>query len=452
MNKLKALLIDDDHKFCRAFQSLAENTFDLKIAHSGKDGLKLLNKSIPQVILLDLKLGRGMNGLEVLKKIKQTHPDLPVIMITDFADVPTAVEAMKLGALHYMSKSPNINALKLLIERQLEQVNWKRLYQQYTSEQLDHFVAESPIMQSVLKDIQRVAKTDSTVLIEGESGTGKEVTAREIHRQSRRINKPFVAINCSTLSSHLFESEFFGHERGAFTGAQTQKIGKLELAHSGTILLDEIGDLPIESQAKILRAIEDKSFQRLGGVETINVDVRIIVASNKNLQQLVAENKFREDLFYRLSVITIRIPPLRKRREDIPVLVELFLNRFAFEMNKNKPGLSPKAIIKLQNYPWHGNIRELKNFIEKLVVFHSSKEVIEAKNINLISKEEPFQFPSQLLQLPYDQAKRKLLNEFKRFYLGQALQKYGGSITATAREVGINRASLHKMLRELVSG
>ncbi len=449
MNKLTALLIDDDHNFCRTFQSLAENTFDLKIAHSGKGGLKLLNKSTPQVVLLDLKLGRGMNGLEVLKKIKQNHPDLPVIMITDFADVPTAVEAMKLGALHYMSKSPNINALKLLIERQLEQVNWKRLYQQYTSEQFDQLVAESQVMQSVFKNIQQVSKTDSTVLIEGESGTGKEVAAREIHRQSQRSDKPFVAINCSTLSPQMFESEFFGHEKGAYTSAHSQKIGKLEMAHSGTILLDEIGDLPLESQAKILRAIEDKSFQRLGGVETLIVDVRIMAASNKNLQQLVNENSFREDLFYRLSVITIKIPPLRDRREDIPPLVDLFLNRFAFEMNKNKPALSPEAMTKLQNQPWHGNIRELKNFIERLVVFYSGKDIIEAKDINLISKEEPFQFPSQLLELSYDQAKRKLLNDFKRFYLGQALQKYGGSITATAKEIGINRASLHKMLNEL---
>ena len=449
MNKLTALLIDDDHNFCRTFQSLAENTFDLKIAHSGKGGLKLLNKSTPQVVLLDLKLGRGMNGLEVLKKIKQNHPDLPVIMITDFADVPTAVEAMKLGALHYMSKSPNINALKLLIERQLEQVNWKRLYQQYTSEQFDQLVAESQVMQSVFKNIQQVSKTDSTVLIEGESGTGKEVAAREIHRQSRRSDKPFVAINCSTLSPQMFESEFFGHEKGAYTSAHSQKIGKLEMAHSGTILLDEIGDLPLESQAKILRAIEDKSFQRLGGVETLIVDVRIMAASNKNLQQLVNENSFREDLFYRLSVITIKIPPLRDRREDIPPLVDLFLNRFTFEMNKNKPALSPEAMTKLQNQPWHGNIRELKNFIERLVVFYSGKDIIEAKDINLISKEEPFQFPSQLLELSYDQAKRKLLNDFKRFYLGQALQKYGGSITATAKEIGINRASLHKMLNEL---
>ena len=449
MNKLTALLIDDDHNFCRTFQSLAENTFDLKIAHSGKGGLKLLNKSTPQVVLLDLKLGRGMNGLEVLKKIKQNHPDLPVIMITDFADVPTAVEAMKLGALHYMSKSPNINALKLLIERQLEQVNWKRLYQQYTSEQFDQLVAESQVMQSVFKNIQQVSKTDSTVLIEGESGTGKEVAAREIHRQSRRSDKPFVAINCSTLSPQMFESEFFGHEKGAYTSAHSQKIGKLEMAHSGTVLLDEIGDLPLESQAKILRAIEDKSFQRLGGVETLIVDVRIMAASNKNLQQLVNENSFREDLFYRLSVITIKIPPLRDRREDIPPLVDIFLNRFAFEMNKNKPALSPEAMTKLQNQPWHGNIRELKNFIERLVVFYSGKDIIEAKDINLISKEEPFQFPSQLLELSYDQAKRKLLNDFKRFYLGQALQKYGGSITATAKEIGINRASLHKMLNEL---
>lgn len=312
MTKLKALLIDDDKKFCQTLQALAETTFDLTITHSGRDGLEALNKSIPHVVLLDLKLGKGMNGMEILKRIKKSHPDLPVIMITDYAEVDTAVEAMKLGALHYMSKSPEIEELKLIIERQLEQVNWRLLYQQATAEQFDQIVADSPSMKSILQQIDQVAKIDSTIIIQGESGSGKEVTAREIHRRSHRHQKPFVPINCGNLSSTLFESEFFGHEKGAFTGAESQKKGKLELAQHGTIFLDEIGDLPIDSQPKILRWLEDRSFQRLGGIETLSVDVRIIAASDKNLHQMIKERLFREDLFHRLNVIHIELPPLQE--------------------------------------------------------------------------------------------------------------------------------------------
>jgi len=452
MSLLKALLIDDDVKFCQTFQTLAENTFDLAIVHSGKEGMEFLKKTTPEVVLLDLKLGKGMNGLEVLKRIKRKNLDIPVIMITDFADVPTAVEAMKLGALHYTSKSPNINALKLIIDRQLEQVNWKLLYQEYTSAPFDQFIAESPIMQPIVDDVKKISRTNATVLILGESGTGKEVTARTIHARSPRKDKPFVSINCSNLSPQLFESELFGHEKGAFTGADFQKKGKLELAHTGTIFLDEIGDLPLECQAKILRAIEDKEFQRLGGIETIHVDVRTIVASNKDLQQMVTENLFREDLYYRLNVISIKLPPLRQRPEDLPALFELFLMKYAQEMKKQKPEISPEALAKLKQYAWHGIIRELRNYIENLMVFHSGEDIIDYNDIHLPSEQEPPQFPSQLLELPYEQAKQTLFNDFKRVYFKKALDRCDGNITVTAKEVGINRATLHKILKGLVSG
>ena len=452
MNKLHALLIDDDHQFCQTFQSLAENTFNLTIVHSGKEGLAQLKKMTPHVVLLDLKLGRGMDGIEVLKRIKQINPDLPVIMITDFADVPTAVEAMKLGALHYTTKSPNISALKLTIDRQLEQLNWKLLYQQYTTAPYDRFIAESPIMKPIINDIKKVSKTNTTVLILGESGTGKEVTAHAIHARSSRKNKPFVSINCSNLSPQLFESEVFGHEKGSFTGADFQKRGKLELAHTGTIFLDEIGDLPLQCQAKILRAIENKEFQRLGGIETIHVDVRIIVASNKDLQQMVAEKLFRKDLYYRLNVISIKLPPLRQRLEDLPALIDLFLTRYAREMKKQKPEITPEAIEKLKQYPWQGNIRELRNYIESLMVFHSEDDIIDQEAIRLPAEKKPARFPSQLLELPYNQAKQIVLRNFQKSYFKEALDKCGGSITAAAKETGVNRATLYKILKELGDG
>lgn len=452
MTKLKALMIDDDKNFCQAFQALAETSFDLTIVHSGKDGLTALNKSMPHVLLLDLKLGKGMNGIEILKRIKKSHPDLPVIMITDYAEVDTAVEAMKLGALHYMSKSPKIEELKLIIERELEQVNWRLLYQEATADRFDQIVAIGPAMKSVLQQIDQVAKIDSTVVISGESGSGKEITAREIHRRSHRSNKPFVAINCSTLTATLFESEFFGHEKGAFTSADNQKKGKLEIAHQGTIFLDEIGDLPLESQAKILRSIEEKSFQRLGSTETHSVDVRILAATNKDLQKLVSENSFREDLFYRLNVITIELPPLRQRPEDIPGLVDIFLNRYSHEMNKPLPEVTPSAISKLQHHSWRGNIRELRNFIERLMVFHHGNAPIDDHEIKFTTNEQPFQFPAQLLNQTYESAKNTLLHEFKLVYFKRALQKQNGNISATAKECGLNRTSLHKILQEVMNG
>jgi DNA-binding NtrC family response regulator len=452
MTQLKALLIDDDKKFCQIFHSLAEATFDLTITHSGKEGLEALNRSTFHVALLDLKLGKGMNGLEILRRIKCSHPDLPVIMITDFADVDTAVEAMKLGALHYMSKSPKIEELKLIIERQLEQLNWRLLYQQSCNGQFNQLVADSPMMQEVQRQITQIASIDSTVSITGESGTGKEITAREIHRRSVRHDKPFVAINCSTLPSTLFESEFFGHEKGAFTGAEQQKKGKLEMAHQGTIFLDEIGDLPLESQAKILRSIEEKSFQRLGGTDTHSVNVRILAATNKDLPQLIRDRAFREDLFYRLDVISIHLPPLRQRPEDIPKLAEIFLARYAREMNKSVPELTSAAVNRLQQHSWPGNIRELRNFIERLLVFHPDGALIDAPDIHFPATEPPFQFPARLLNLAYEDAKATLLSEFKQIYFKRALQKYSGNKTATAQALGLDRSSLHRILQELGLG
>lgn len=449
MTKLKALLIDDDKKFCHTFQTLAESTFELTITHSGRDGLEALNKFTPEVVLLDLKLGKGMNGIEVLKRIKKSHPDLPVIMITDYAEVDTAVEAMKLGALHYMSKSPKIEELKLIIERQLEQVNWRLLYQQATAAQFDQIVAESHAMKAILQQVDQIARIDSTVLIQGESGTGKEVLAREIHRRSHRHQQPFVPINCSNLSSALFESEFFGHEKGAFTGAESQKKGKLELAQHGTIFLDEIGDLPIDSQAKILRWLEDRCFQRLGGTETLSVDVRIIAASNKHLGQMIKDRSFREDLFYRLSVIPIYLPPLRERPEDIPKLVDIFLHRYAMEMKKPVPELSPAALTKLQNFSWPGNIRDLRNFIERLMASYSGTRPIDENDIKFATNEQPFEFPTHLLDQPYETAKATMLHEFKLAYFSRALRKHAGNKTAIARELGLDRTSLHRILQEL---
>jgi len=449
MTKLKALLIDDDKKFCQTFESLAEDTFSLIVTHSGKEGLKEFQKNNFDVVFLDLKLGRGMNGLEILKRIKKINEGIPVIMVTDFADVDTAVEAMKLGAFHYTSKSPNINALKLIIERQIEQINWKRLLKDQETDHYVKFIAKSRVMQTILKQIEKIAKTDSTALIEGESGTGKEVCARELHRQSARCDKPFVAVNCSTLVSQLFESEFFGYEKGAFTGADGQKLGKLELANRGTIFLDEIGDLPLESQAKILRAIEEKQFQRLGGVENLSVDVRIIAATNKSLSTLVKENKFREDLFFRLNVISIFLPPIREREEDILEFAKLFIKKYAMQLKKPIAELPAALENKLKKYSWPGNVRELKNTIERMMVLHTQGEPYTANELGLKNEKTEFIYPQEILDAPYEKAKTLLFNDFKIIYFNRALAKNKGNISITAKELGINRSALHKMLKDL---
>ncbi len=449
MTKLKALLIDDDKQFCQTFETLAEDTFNLVVTHSGKQGLKEFQQNSFDVVFLDLNFGRGMNGLEILKRIKKINNDIPVLMVTDFAEVDTAVEAMKLGAFFYTSKSPNINGLKLIIDRQIGQINKQRLYESEAKKQEVCCVTKSPFMQQIENQIEKIAPTNSTVLITGENGTGKEVCARQIHNKSKRKNKPFVAINCSTLTPQLFESEFFGYEKGAFTGAEIRKKGKFELANSGTIFLDEIGDLPIESQAKILRAIEEKNFERLGGTETISVDVRILAASNKNLQQMVMDKQFREDLFYRLSVISIFLPPLRERVEDIPELVNLFIERFCREMNKPVINVPQEAIKKLVSYNWPGNIRELKNYIERLVVFNDTNQPIIANEITLKQNTENLSYPAHLLDLPYEQAKNNLLHDFKQTYFKRALDLNNGNISATAEKLKINRSAFHKMLKEL---
>jgi len=449
MKKLNALLIDDDKEFCQAFFTLAEANFNLEIKHSGKDGLKELDRSMPHVVLLDLKLGRGMDGLEVLKKIKSKHPDLPVIMVTDFANIETAVEAMKLGALDYTSKSPNLATLKLKIERQLEQINWKIIYQEEAKIKDKQMVADSPAMKLIKRKIEILSNTDSTVLIEGESGSGKEICAREIFKHSLRNDKPFLSINCANLSPHLFESELFGHEKGAFTDAHNQKKGKLELAHGGTIFLDEIAELPQESQAKILRVIEDQKFERLGGTETLEVDVRVIVATNKNLKKLVEEKKFREDLYYRLNVIAISIPPLRERREDIPGLAKTFYESYRVNLNKKIPDLTPEMIKKLQGYRWPGNIRELKNYIERLVVFYQIENEGSIEDVNPEVQTDDFRFPPEIFDMQYKEATKTVSDKFVKLYVEKTLRTNNAKLSATAKQMGINRSTLYKLMKDL---
>ena len=447
--KLELLLVDDDDEFARDFAILGQGIFDITRAPAGEQALEMLGQHEPDAVILDLRLGAGMDGLETLRRIRANYQDVPVIMVTDHAEVETAVEAMKLGAFHYTSKHPNMKELHAIIMRELRQISWKNLFLDKSDSQFGDMVGASPAMKSIFKMIPRCAQSDANILIHGETGTGKELLAREIHRQSTRSNYPFVAIDCSAIPAGLFESELFGHERGAFTGAVGRMKGKFELADGGTIFLDEITNLDYNLQPKLLRVLEDRSFARVGSEKSISVNVRIIAACNRDIQVEVKEGRFRQDLFFRLNTIPIHLPPLRERREDIPALIEYFVKSCLRKSNTKYLGFTNEAIKKLKNYQWPGNIRELKNLVERTLILHPNKK-IEPNDI------EFFRAPhnvsglfGKFLTLPYAQARDQLLLDFKRAYISDLIHRNEGNITQAAREAQIPRSSLHRMMKEI---
>jgi DNA-binding NtrC family response regulator len=363
-------------------------------ARDEPEGVRVLQQDQPDLVLSDLRLPEG-DGFGVLRASKEIDADIPVIVMTAFGRIEDAVTAMKEGALDFLAKPVDPDHLLLLVARALEQrrlVNENILLREELAVRrgAPHIVGDDPVLRKVLASVQRAAATDTTVLIEGESGTGKELFARTLHALSLRADQPFVAINCAAIPETLLESELFGHEKGAFTGAVARKPGKFELAHRGTLFLDEIGDLPLGLQAKILRALEEKRFERLGATSSLQVDVRLVAATNRGLKAQVAQRRFREDLYFRLSVFPITVPPLRERRQDIPTLARYFVERFCREMKKKTLVLSPQAVEALQNYPWPGNVRELQNCIERAVIL-TEGDAIHPRHLNLslVRAEEP---------------------------------------------------------------
>jgi len=451
MTQLSLLLIDDDQNFTGDMVSLSRGVFDLTCAGTGEEGLAKLRTTQPDAMILDLRLGKGMNGLEVLRQVKRIAPDLPVIMLTDYASVETAVEAMKLGAYHYASKSPNVRELLIILEKELERVRWKLELREERRKTHGPMIGESPAMQKVWDQIKRVAPTDSTALIMGESGVGKELVAREIHLHSPRADKPFVVVNASNMSTNLFESEFFGHEAGAFTGAVRRKKGWFETADGGILFVDEVATLPLESQAKVLRAIEEKTFARLGGTEMLHADVRVLSATNRDLKKAVEEEAFREDLYYRLNVVPIFVPPLRKRKTDIPLLVEHYLKKFCVEMRKPLLQVTTRAMKRLQNYSWPGNVRELKHTVERLVIYAQS-DVVDEGDLDFLWQPAGGRSYEDTFPLSYEEAKRKVLWEFQRAYVSAAVERNQGNMTRAAQEMGIPRETLYRMMRGFREG
>ncbi len=435
------ILVIDDEEHMRWIigKAISREGYRVIAAACGSDGLARFAESGPDLVLLDLKLP-DMSGIEVLRAIKTEQPRVPVIMITAHGTVETAIEAMKTGAADYISKPFDMEELKIIIRRSLEVVELASEVD-YLRGELGEIlgttlIGNSPAIAEIKDLIGKVADTQATVLIEGESGTGKEVVARLLHQQSSRANKPFVAVNCAAIPESLLESELFGYERGAFTGAVSRKKGKFEIASGGTLFLDEVGEVSPKIQVKLLRVLQEKNFERVGGNEAIKMDARIIAATNKNLKKSVRDGEFREDLYYRLQVIPVYMPPLRERREDIADLVDYFLKKYAG--GRNIKGLGPEAMALMSRYDWPGNIRELENAIERAVILCSGGVITpkylprEVTGEDRAEKGLPIDLPDEGVSL----------DDIERNLIIKALEKSGGNQTKASRLLGITRSAL----------
>ena len=441
MNSKVKILIVDDEKIVREslFHWFEEEGYIVDIAESGEEALKKYEKGKYDLFLLDMKMP-GMSGLELLKKIKESDPDSIVILITAFASVPTAITALKDGAYDYVTKPVDPDELAHLVKKALEQRALK-----FENEQLkekleeiikpDNLIGESRQMKKIYDLVQTVAPTDTTVMIRGESGTGKELVAKAIHINSRRKYFPIVTVNCGALAESLLESELFGHEKGAFTGAHFKRKGKFEMADGGTIFLDEVGSVSQKMQVELLRVIETKQFSRVGGNQLIQSDFRVIAATNEPLEELVKDGKFREDLYYRLNVFSLVVPPLRERRQDIPLLAHYFLNRFTTSMNKPIKDISKEATDFIVKYDWPGNVRELENAIERAVVV--------GKNSSIKVDDLPFH-----LSAVDEDSGDKSLSAFEKKHILKILNENNWNISRSAHILEIDRVTLYNKINK----
>jgi two-component system response regulator AtoC len=444
---VRILVVDDDEITCNLLEEvLSKEGYAVQKALNGRQAIDQGEKQTYDVVLTDIKM-IGVDGMEVLRAYRLKSPETIIIMMTAFGSIETAIRAIKEGAYDYVSKPFKLDEIKLTIQRALGQ---KRLLEEnihyrqelITKYKLENIVGRSTQMLQVYKTIARVAESRSTVLLMGESGTGKELIARAIHFNSPRGPRPFVAVDCSSLAETLLESELFGHVRGAFTGAITAKKGLFEEADSGTCFLDEIGDISPAMQAKLLRVLQEHEIKRVGGTETIKIDVRIVAATNKNLEELVAEKKFREDLFYRLNVVSIHLPSLRERPDDIPLLADHFLRKFAAQNNKPASRISPEAMDVLIRYRWPGNVRELENVIERTATL-SSTNLMLPEDLPRRLQLEPAQM--DLKSLP----SRISLSELEKLYIQKVLEETGGNKKRAADILGIDRRTLYRMATRL---
>ena len=443
--KFKILIIDDEKNIREGLATALEmDGYNTVVAENGEKGLECVNKGDIDLVITDLRMP-GISGEEVLQKITSEIPGLPVIVLTGHGSIDSAVSAMHSGAYDFLTKPLNLEHLSLVVKRALKnrelQIQNKQLQEEISkSKPFESIIGKSAEMQKIYQMIQKVAGSKASVLITGESGVGKELVAHAIHNLSPRKNNPLVIVNCSALSESLLESELFGHEKGAFTGAAARKRGRFELANGGTIFLDEIGEINQSIQVKILRVLQDKRFERVGGEETLEVDVRVIAATNRDLEEEIKKGNFREDLFYRLNVVHIHVPPLRDRKDDIPPLINEFMQEFAKENGKDIKNIDNHARAALYKYSWPGNIRQLKNCMESAVVMCSS-DTITLNDLPPTIKSES---SANSMQIPFGVT----LEEAEKIIIQQTLAQNQGNKSKTAEVLGIGRKTLHRKLDE----
>lgn len=450
----KILIVEDKLSLQGLIEEvLKKKGYEVKKASDGEIALKLIERENFDLIIADYKLPKK-DGIKILEKVKEDQPDIPVIIITAYGTIELAVEAMKKGAEDFILKPIDPEHLILVVEKAIsrQKVLKENLLLKGESKiffPCPEIIGKSPVMQKVYEDAKKVAQTDATVLLLGESGTGKELFARAIHSLSKRSNGPFLAINCAAIPETLIENELFGHEKGSFTGAISRQLGKFELANGGTIFLDEIGELPKEMQVKVLRVLQEKSFERIGGSTTIKVDVRILCASNKDLKKEVEEGRFREDLYYRINIFPIYLPPLRERLSDIPDLVEHFLLKYSNEFGKKKIKIHPEAMKKLTTYSWPGNIRELENTIERAIIL-SKGDTIMPEDIYLGDLKAYKISPLDLLELPesLNEAVNKVVEEVEVYKIIKALQETSGKIEEASKILKISTKTLREKMKK----
>jgi len=473
MKKYEILIVDDTPALAAMMgQLLEEEGYRVKTASSAREGMSLIDKGEPDLIMMDIKMA-DMSGLDALYEIKKKDPRLCVIMMTAYGTTQTAIEAMKRGAYDYVTKPFKIEELKVLIKKALEAGRLMRESVSYRVKKHKPsegvcIIGNSPLMQEIYKTIGKVAESSATVLIRGESGTGKELVARAIYQNSLRKDSTFLAVNCAAIPESLLESELFGHEKGSFTGAISKRIGKFQQCDGGTIFLDEIGDMSLATQTKILRVLQEHTFEPVGSEKTIKVDVRVIASTNKDLWRAIGSKEFREDLYYRLKVVTIYMPPLRQRRQDIPLLVDYFVKKFNAEFTKNVKKVSPELMSRLENYDWPGNVRELENAVQTAVVM-SKTDVLLLDNFPLFSS--PMQYLKQEAQKQisdYDKMFRDIIEpilknskadsksdlykaimkDTEKILIKMALDENNKSQSKAAKILDISRNTLRKRMKE----
>ena len=448
------LLVDDENEIIEGRSKIIRNLgYDCLTAQSGNEAIKIIKEENPDIILTDIKMQEG-DGFLVLNAVKEFDPDIPVILFTGHGSIDSAVEAMKSGAFDYIQKPVTKDILQVILNKVIEFCSLKeenlKLKKQFKQKyQLEEMVYKNPVMEDIARKVMKAAGCDFNVLIYGETGTGKERIARNIHLKSNRKDKPFVPIDCVALPANLMESELFGYEKGAFTGAIKTKPGLMEIADGGTIFFDEITELDSNLQAKLLRVFQEREFRHVGGTSLLSVDIRIISATNQIPEKAVKEHRLRKDLFYRLNVIPISLPPLRERKDDIPLLTQHFIEEFSPGLSNEIKGISKDALQCLIKNNWPGNVRELKNVIEQAMSM-AEQNVITINDLpENIKKYDMSMVDDVFLDTSFQEAKEKCLNEFHKKYVGFLLKKYNGNITKVARECGLSRWTIYRIIENV---